>query len=68
MISVDPFDSEFLPAESQALIKLIAKVEQYRTQNRFWESMAMERAVGIVYQCLKSDYQDTVTPTNWSKL
>ena len=67
MISVDPFDTEFLPAESQALIRLIAKVEQYRVQGRYWESMAMERAVGIVYACLKSDYQDT-SPTSWSGL
>lgn len=67
MISADPFDSEFLPAESQALVRLISKVEQYRAQGRFWESMAMERAVGIVYACLKSDYQDT-TPTSWSEL
>ncbi len=67
MIAVDPFDSEFLPAESQVLIRLIAKTEQYRVQGRFWESMAMERAVGIVYATLKADYQDT-SPTNWSGL
>ena len=67
MISVDPFDSTFLCVEQQALVRLIAKVEQYQAQNRFWEALAMERAVGIVYNCLKSDYQTTTT-TEWSDL
>lgn len=67
MISIDPFDTEFLPAEQQILIRLIAKVEQYRGQHRFWEAQGMERAVGIAYACLKADYQDT-TPTSWSEL
>jgi hypothetical protein len=67
MISIDPFDSTFLCVEQQALVRLIAKVEQYQAQNRFWEAIAMERAVGIVYHCLKSDYQDT-KPTGWSEL
>jgi hypothetical protein len=61
MISVDPFDSQFLPVESHALVRLIAKVDQYNAQGRFIEARAMERAVGIVYACFKSDYQDTQT-------
>lgn len=67
MNHIDPFDSEFIPAESQAMVRLIAKVEQYRVQHRFWEAQAMERAVGIVYACLKSEYQDT-KPSEWSEL
>jgi len=62
-MEVDPFDTDFLPVESHALICLKAKVEQYRVQGRFWEAQAMERAAGIVYSCFKSDYQDTL-PTN----
>jgi hypothetical protein len=61
MLTLDPFDSQFLPVEQQALVRLIAKVEQYQAQERFWEAQAMERALGIVYACLKSDYQDTQT-------
>jgi hypothetical protein len=61
MISLDPFDSQFLPCEQQILIRLIAKVEQYRAQGRFWEAEGVERSLGIAYACLKSDYQDTQT-------
>lgn len=63
----DPFDSQFLAVEQQALVRLIAKVEQYRVQGRFWEAEAMKRAVGIVYACLKSDYAET-QPSKWSEL
>jgi hypothetical protein len=66
MVNVNPFDSQFLAVEQQALIRLIAKVEQYRAQERFWESMAMERAAQIVYHCLKSDYQET--KSEWADL
>lgn len=61
MISVDPFDSQFLPVESHALLRLIAKHDQYIVQGRFDEARGIERAIGIVYACFKSDYQDTQT-------
>ena len=61
VIAVDPFDSQFLPVESHALLRLITKHDQYITQGRLIEARAMERAVGIVYACFKSDYQDTHT-------
>jgi hypothetical protein len=61
VISVDPFDSQFLPVESNALLRLIAKHDQYIVEGRLIEARAMERAVGIVYACFKSDYQDTQT-------
>jgi len=61
MISIDPFDSQFLPVESHALVRLMAKVDQYIAQDRLIEARAMERAVGIVYACFKSDYQDSQT-------
>ena len=61
LISVDPFDSQFLPVESHALLRLISKHDQYIAQGRLIEARAMERAIGIVYACFKSDYQDTQT-------
>jgi hypothetical protein len=59
MIDVDPFDSRFLPVECHALLRLIAKHDQYLAQSRFLEAQAMDRAIGIVYHCFVSDYQDT---------
>ena len=66
-MQIDAFDTDFLPVEQHALVCLKAKVEQYRVQNRFWEAQAMERACGIVYSCLKADYQET-QPTNMGDL
>jgi hypothetical protein len=66
VITIDPFDSEFLPTESQALVRLIAKVEQYRIQGRFWEAQAMVKAVNIVWMTLKCDAD--MDKSNWADL
>lgn len=68
MINIDPFDSQFLPVESNALLRLITKHDQYVVQDRLIEAKAMKRAIDIVYACFKSDYQVTQPPSEWSNL
>jgi hypothetical protein len=61
VISIDPFESQFLPVESHALLRLITKHDQYVAQGRLIEARAMERAVEIVYACYKSEFQESKT-------
>jgi hypothetical protein len=60
-------DSEFLPAEINALYHLYDKYEQYKYQGRDLEARGVSRSIGIIYSCLKGDFRDTL-PTNHGDL
>jgi hypothetical protein len=67
MLSINPFDSRFLPTDSRVLINLLEKYEQYVVQDRLWEAKGIERAIEILYACKLTEAQDT-KPTEWGSL
>lgn len=64
-LSID--DPEFLPVETQILCALLDKHEQYEAQGRDLEARGMARAVHIVWNTLKGDFEAT-QPTAWGEI
>ena len=61
VLNIDPFDSQFPPAETHAILHLMSKYDQYVIQGRLLEAQGVRRSIDIVYACFKSDYQDSKT-------
>ena len=66
-LDLDIHQPEFLPVEAEILCTLLDKHEQYKSQGRVLEAKAMERAIRIVWDTLKGNFDDT-QPSEWVAL
>ena len=66
-LDLDIQQPEFLPVEARILCTLLDKHEQYTGQGRVLEAKAMERAIRIVWDTLKGNFDDT-QPSEWVAL